>query len=92
MLGFGEQLVAPIDRSAETLLSGGEIPQTAVEEAWSAAQAALHGRERHVPELHGGQLERERNPVQAGADGDNIRHIRAGNLEIWPNGVGTLQE
>ena len=68
LLVVAEQLVAPVDRRAQRLLAGGRVAGAGAERAERGVQALGDLGGRQQPAAGGGQLDRQRQPVDAPAD------------------------
>jgi hypothetical protein len=70
-LRLAEQLVAPIERSSQALLARQSGPAAACEAGKAILQAGGNGLDRQDPDAGGGQLDRQGDAIQPGAD---LRH------------------
>ena len=75
-----EQVVAPLDRSAQGALARLDVAPAAHQETEAVVETRRHLRERQRPEARRGQLDRERDAVERRADrgdvGDVVRRRR----------------
>ena len=76
-----EQIVAPRDRAPQRLLPVGEIARARLQQAEAALQPRQDRRGRQQLDARRGQLDRQRQPVQAGADLGDRRGVVVGDLE-----------
>ena len=78
----GQQLVAPVDQRVERLLPRQCGAASAGEQAKAVVQAREHPLERHGPDAGRGELDRERDAIEAGAESACDRMRRIGEREV----------
>ena len=81
LLRLGEQVVAPVDGAAQGLLAGQRRPAAAGQQAEAVVQAGGDLLHREGPDPRGGQLDRQRDAVQPGADLPDQRRVPLGQRE-----------
>ena len=78
LLGFVEEIVAPIDRPAQRLLAGRQIPRAPGQQLQPLLQARAHGGRGKQLDARGGELDGEGQTVQARADLGDRRGVFLG--------------
>ena len=88
LLVGAEQVVAPVDRRAERLLARGQVAWAAGEEVEALLEPGEQRLRREQLRAGGGELDREREAVEADADlGDRGRvRVRDGEVRLRPRG------
>jgi hypothetical protein len=81
LLCLAEEVVAPGDRIAQRPLAGGQVARAAGQRQPPIAQPGQQRRRREDPALGGGQLDRQRQPVQPPADVDHHPGVLGGQDE-----------
>ena len=77
-----QQLVAPVDRAAQRLLTGGQIPRTAAQEREPASEPSQDRLRTEDACPCGSELDRQWQAVQAGHDLGDRRHGFVGDREV----------
>ena len=67
-LRLGQEVVAPVDRGAQRLMPRDRRPASAGQEAEAVVEACCDLLDRERPDPSRGELDRQRDPVQAAAD------------------------
>ena len=91
-LGVGEQVEAPVDRGAKRALAVGGVSRSAHEHAERMIEASGEIRWRQQPNACGGELQRERQPVQPPADLGDVRGVVLIDDEVRGAGSGAVDE
>ena len=92
LLRVAEQVVAPSDRVAHGLLAQGQVPRAATEQGEPLLQALQQRRRRQGLDACRGQLDRERETVDAADDLGDHRHGFGGGVEIRLDSPCTFDE
>ena len=92
LLGGIEQVVAPVDQRAQRLLSRQARPGAAREELEAVVQTLGDRFDRQRAHASGGELQRERNAVEAPADLDQRVRVLRGHGEPRLHGLGAIDE
>ena len=92
LLVGAEQVVAPVDRRAERLLAGGQVARAAGEEVEALLEPGEQRLGREQLRTRGGELDRERQAVEADADLGDRRRVRVRDREVGLHGPGALDE
>jgi len=87
-----EQAVAPVDRRAKRLLSRRQIARAAGEELEALLQPGEQRPRGEELRPGGGELDREREPVETDADLGNRRRVRVRDREVGLHGLPPLDE
>ena len=89
----GQEVVAPLDRGAQRPVPLGHTgARLGLQELEPLAQAHEDLARREQLDPCGGQLERERQPVQAHAELGDRLGVRLGELEVGPRIAGAIDE
>ena len=89
---LGEQLEAPVDRRPERLLPFGGVDTAADEQVEAIRQPFPDGRRAEEIGAGGGQLDRERQPIERLADRGDVRGGAVVDVEVRVDGEGTSEE
>ena len=91
-LGLGEELGAPLDRAPQRALPLRAVAPPALQhvEPFVEPRPQLVGREQR--DARGGELDRERQPVEPAAGGDDVGRVLVGELEVGPQRDRALDE
>ncbi len=92
LLGLGEQLVGPVDRGAQRLLAGGGVSRSLGEQREPLVEALGEPLRREGPDAGCGELDREREPVEAGTDRLDGISGAVGEVEVRFDGVCAQRE
>src|SRR5205823_4757446 len=87
-----EELEAPVERGPKRLVAGIRVLRPSHEELESVLELLQHLRRCKYVGARCRKLEGERNPFQLLAYGGERLRVAIGNLEIGPNGLGTVDE
>ena len=87
-----EQVVAPVDRRAESLLPRRLVARAAREQLEAALQPGEQRLRREQLRPRGRQLDRQRQTVEADADLRDRRRVRRGDGEVGLHGPSALDE
>ena len=92
LLRLCQERVAPADRRVERLLSLGNVASARCEHVERVVEPLEQRIRRQQPEAGSGELECERQAVQALADGRDGRRVLRRQLERFPGRLGALDE
>ena len=84
--------MAPVDRAAQRLLPPRQVAGPSLEQLQAVRQAAQHGLGREDPRLGGGQLQGQREPVEARAQLGHRGGVLGREREGGMDGLGPLDE
>jgi hypothetical protein len=84
--------VAPGDGVAQGALPRRSVARSAGEDGQAAFEPLPQGLRRQESDPRGGELDRQRQPIEALADGDDGRHVLLGQCEVGHDGSCSLQE
>ena len=87
-----EQVVAPGDRAAQRLLAGRQVARAGGQDVELLLEPGEDRLGRQELDPRGGELDRERHAVQAGADRGDRRGVLVGDREAGPDRDGPLDE
>jgi hypothetical protein len=91
LLRLAEQLMAPVDRGSKSLMPSGRANGTAKQhEPIIEAVRNLPDAQRRYP--RGGQLQRQRDPIQAEANGTQRGYVGRSDCQAGPGGAGPFGE
>ncbi len=92
LLVGAEQVVAPVDRRAERLLARGQVAWAAGEEVEALLEPGEQRLRREQLRAGGGELDREREAVEADADLGDRGRVRVRHGEVGLDGAGAFDE
>ena len=92
LLVGAEQVVAPVDRRAERLLARGQVARAAGEEVEALLEPGEQRLRGEQLGARGGELDREREAVEADADLGDRGRVRVRHGEVGLDGAGALDE
>ena len=92
LLGRRQELVAPVDRGAQRLLSLRQVARAAAQGAQAAAETLAKDLEREDAQTGRGQLDGQRQALEPATDVGHERGVVIGDAEVRPHGPGALDE
>ena len=92
LLLLGQQRVAPVERGAQRLLACRQIARAAGEEGQATVQARQERRQGEELGARRGELDRQRQAVEAAADGGEGRHVGICRGEARVGGLRPFEE
>ena len=92
LLGGAKEVVAPVDRGAESLLALRKVACATGEQLQAAGEASAHGGDGKNLDAGGCEFDRKGQAIQAAADFDDGGGVFLVQLEIGFGCAGTLQE
>ena len=92
LLGGAQELVAPLDRRAQRLLPLGQIAGAAAEVLEAAAESIPERLRREEVQARGGELDRQRQPVEPATDLGHGGGVVVREAEVGPDAARPLHE
>ena len=87
-----EQVVAPVDGSAQRLLARRQVPGAARQEREALLEARAHGDRRQQLDARRREFDRQWQAVETAADLGDRRRVLGGHLEVRLDGGGALEK
>ena len=91
-LGLGEELGAPLDRASQRALPRREVAPPALQHVEPFVEPPPQLVDREQRDARGGELDRERQPVEPAAGGDDVGRVLVRELEVGPQRDRALDE
>ena len=91
-LGLGEELGAPLDRASQRALPRREVAPPALQHVEPFLEPPPQLVDREQRDARGGELDRERQPVEPAAGGGDVGRVLVRELEVGPQRDRALDE
>ena len=91
-LGLGEELGAPLESASQRALPLREVAPPALQHVEPFLEPPPQLVDREQRDARGGELDRERQPVEPAADGGDVGSVLVGELEVGPQRARALDE